>query len=330
MPSLQGGTSGIGAHLVRELATRGAQIILLTQQPPTDPFIDAYVSDLRANTGNDLVYAEQVDLSSLHSIRRFATKWLDNTPARRLDMIVLCAATMTPRLSRPLPTVDGLEPCWGVNYLANFHLLSLLSPSLRVQPPDRDVRIIIATCGSYVVGDLQHMRDSKEPLPKGKEYPTSKLALMSFALAFQKHLDAFARPDKAPNNARVIMVDPGITRTPGMRRWLSLGTIWGLLGYLILWPLYWLVLPSSNGGAQGLLRATMEADLGRGQGGRLFKGVSEAQLARPGIADVEVAEKLWKFSEQQIVALEKAGAVRRSAAATAESENTKSVSKRKP
>ena len=228
-------------------------------------------------------------------------------------MVVLCAATMTPWLSTPLCTVDGLEPCWGVNYLANFHLLGLLSPALRAQPADREVRVVIATCGNYVMGDLKHMRDTKEPLPKGKEYATSKLALTVFASAFQKHLDAYARPDKAPSNARVIVVDPGPARTPGMRRWLSLGTVWGLLCYMLLWPLWWLVLPSAEGGAQGFLRATMEAELGKGQGGRLLKGINEAKPARPEIGNDGVAEELWQFSERQIEALEKEGATRRAA-----------------
>lgn len=91
-----GGTSGIGAAVVRDLAQRGAQIVLLTHQPPSDMFIVDYIEDLREETGNTMIYAEQVDLSSLYSIRQFATKWIDNAPPRRLDMIVLCAATLTP------------------------------------------------------------------------------------------------------------------------------------------------------------------------------------------------------------------------------------------
>ena len=268
----------------------------MTQHASSDPFLESYVSDIRTSADNELVYAEQADLSSLHSIRRFATKWLDNTPPRRLDMVILCAATMTPRLSSPLRPAEGLEPCWGVNYLANFHLLGLLSPALRAQPADRDVRIIVATCGSYVMGDLQGMRDTKEPLPPGKEYATSKLALMVFASAFQKHLETYARPDKAPNGARVIMVDPGPIRTPGMRRWLSLGTVWGLLGYALLWPVSWLLLPSAEGGAQGFLRATMEAELAKGRGGRLLKGITEVKPGRPEIGNDKIAKELWEFS----------------------------------
>ena len=82
--------------MARDLATRGAQLVLLTQHELSDPFIVDYIDDLRETTNNSLITAEQVDLSSLHSIRKFATKWVDNAPPRRLDMIILCANTFTP------------------------------------------------------------------------------------------------------------------------------------------------------------------------------------------------------------------------------------------
>ena len=146
-----------------ELAKRGAQIILLTHYPPSDLFLVEYIDDLRVRAGNDLVYAEQVDLASLHSIRLFATKWVDNAPPRRLDMLLLCAATMAPPYAtRPEMTTDGVEASWGVNYLANFHLLSILSPAIRAQPPDRDVRIIMATCPSYIGGQLDLGKQKKK------------------------------------------------------------------------------------------------------------------------------------------------------------------------
>lgn len=269
---------------------------------------------MRAATGNELIYAEQVDLSSLHSIRLFATRWIDNKPPRRLDMVILCADTLTPRFGLSVETEDQLDPVWGINYIANFHLLSILSPAIRVQPPDRDVRIIFATCASYVGGDLKGMTDGRSPLPKGRKYETSKLANMVFAQAFQKHLDEYKRPDKNPNMARVIVVDPGFTRTPGMRRWLTMGSLWGLVFYLNTLPFWWLVLKSPLQGAQGFLRAAMEAELGRGVGGRFLKECKEAKCVREEVTDEAAQKTLWAFSEKQIEALEKEGALRRALA----------------
>jgi NAD(P)-dependent dehydrogenase (short-subunit alcohol dehydrogenase family) len=310
----QGGTTGIGAATAFSLAQRGAQIILLTRQPASDPFIVDYVEDLRARTNNELIYAEQVDLSSTHSIRKFATKWIDNAPPRRLDMIILCAATLTPPGKRRAVTDEGLEETWMVNYLANFHLLGILSPAIRAQPPDRDVRIIFTTCSSYI-GSPQLENGDEALNPKswspGTAYARSKLALMVFGQAFQKHLDAYERPDKLPMNARVIFVDPGYSRTAGMRRWLTRGSLWGLAAYVLLWHQAWLWLKSAQQGAQSVIYAAMEVTLGRGNGGKLIKECLEVDFARPGIRDEDVAKKLWEGSEKLLERVEREEAVRR-------------------
>lgn len=293
------------------LASRGAQIILLTRHAPTDAFLVDYIDDVRTATNNDLIYAEQVDLSSLHSIRLFATKWIDNAPPRRLDMIILCANVMTPYWGKTNITPDGIEEEWAINYLANFHLLSILAPGIRAQPPDRDVRILFSACSSYIGGTLE-LKDTEAPSKSGEtSYARSKLAVMTFASAFQKHLDAYARPDKQPNNARAFIVDPGYSRTPGTRRWLSGGSLIGLAVYLVMWPLWWLVLKSSDQGAQSFLKSAMEAEYTAAPGGKMIKECMEIQPLRQEVQNEEVARQLWEFSEKQIEALEKAGALKR-------------------
>lgn len=311
---MTGGTSGIGAATALSLAERGAQLVLLVHQSPKDIFLVDYIEDLRERSGNELIYAEQVDLSSLYSIRQFATKWIDNAPPRRLDMIILCGATLTPPGKPRLVTDEGIEETWMVNYLANFHLLSILSPAIRAQPPDRDIRIIFANCSSYIrsppIQDGSEAMKKKEWTPS-KAYARSKLALTMFGQAFQKHLDAYKRPDGLPMNARVVFVDPGYSRTPGMRRWLTRGTLWGLGVYLVLWQNAWLFLKSSEGGAQSFLYAAMEATLGRGPGGKLIKECREVDYARPDVKDEKVAKKLWENSGTLIERVEREEAVKR-------------------
>ncbi|KAI6091415.1 NAD(P)-binding protein [Hypoxylon rubiginosum] len=302
---ITGGTSGIGAIVAEQLAARGAQVILLTHLPPSNPFLADYIGELRARTNNQMIYAEQVDLASLHSVRQFATKWIDNAPPRRLDMIILCAATLTPPGKRRIETEEGIEEMWMVNYLANFHLLGILSPALRAQPFDRDVRIIMPTCSSYIKSpSLDNALIKKEWSP-GKAYARSKLALMVFGQAFQKHLDAYERPDKLPMNSRVIFVDPGFSRTPGMRRWLTRGSLWGLFVYLATYLVSWFFLKSPLMGAQSILCAAMDPDLGKGQGGKLIKECIEVDFARLDVKDEVVAKKLWEASDKLIEKTEK-------------------------
>ncbi|PYH77335.1 NAD(P)-binding protein [Aspergillus uvarum CBS 121591] len=342
---ITGGTSGIGAQITKALATRGAQIILLTQHAPSDVFLVEYIEDLRRTTNNQLIYAEQVDLASLHSIRTFATKWIDNVTPRRLDMIILCASTTPPTPQKHL-TGDGLDEEWQVNYLANFHLLSILSPALRAQPAHRDVRVIFAGCSSSYIRaggfDLRKVEDrtaaagqqkagkngggktkkssAQKTNPHKKTqrpeslFGLSKLALMVFAHSFQRHLNAFKRPDGQPPATRVIMVDPGFTRTPGMRRWMTGGSLWGLLVYLITWPVWWLVLKSPQQGAQSFLYAAMEARYGRDEGGWMIKECREVDVARREIRDEAAGKLLWEFSEKMIEVKEKESAVQRAVA----------------
>ena len=302
---ITGGTSGIGAVVTKELAQRGSQIVLLTRLPPSNPFLADYIGDLRQQTKNQMIYAEQVDLTSLHSIRQFATKWIDNAPPRRLDMLILCAATLTPPGQKRTQTAEGIEETWMVNYLANFHLLSILSPALRAQPFDRDVRVILPTCSSYISSPpLSEALDRKKWTPT-TAYARSKLALMVFGQAFQKHLDAYKRPDQLPMNARVIFVDPGYTRTLGMRRWLTRGSLWGLLLYLAAYALPWLFLKSPEMGAQSVLYAAMESTLRREPGGRLIKECREVDFARTDVKSEEIAKKLWEHSDGLIEKTEK-------------------------
>ncbi|KAI1244381.1 hypothetical protein MGN70_014253 [Eutypa lata] len=308
---ITGGTSGIGAAVTRDLAQRGAQIILLTRLPPSNPFLADYIGDLRKQSNNQMIYAEQVDLCSLHSIRQFATKWIDNVPPRRLDMLILCAATLTPPGKKRTQTSEGIEETWMVNYLANFHLLSILSPAIKAQPFDRDVRVILPTCSSYISSPpLSEALDKKKWTPT-KAYARSKLALLVFGQAFQKHLDAYERPDKLPMNSRVIFVDPGYTRTLGMRRWLTRGTLWGLVVYLATYILSWFFLKSPEMGAQSILYATMDPGLRREAGGKLVKECRDVDFARIDVKNDEVAKKLWEHSDSLIEKTEKEQAVLR-------------------
>lgn len=309
---MTGATSGIGAEVAYELARRGAQLVLLTHAPMSDPFLVDYVQDLRDRTSNQLIYAEHVDLSSLHSIRKFATAWIDNAPPRRLDMVILCASTMTPPGSKRQEVEGGgVEEMWMVNYLANFHLLGILSPALRAQPFDREVRVVLTTCSSYIGAPSLREEIKPKNWTPGAAYGRSKLALNIFGLAYQKHLDAYKRPDDMPMTARVVFADPGLCRTPGMLRWLTRGSLTGLVLYMLGYFFPWLLFKSANGGAQSILYAAMESDLTRKTGGRLIKECREVDFARAEIKDEEVSKKLWEESDALIEKTEKQHAKQR-------------------
>jgi NAD(P)-dependent dehydrogenase (short-subunit alcohol dehydrogenase family) len=221
----------------------------------TDTWTIEYIEDLRRRTENNLIYAETCDLGSLHSVREFATKWINTTPPRRMDMLICNAGIFAPPYSSPRTTIDGIERHWGVNFLAHYHLINLLSPALRAQPPDRDVRIIFSSCALYAIGT-----PTDTALQTSKTWNilgASKLALMMIAQDLQRQFDKFQRPDKSVSNIRCFCVDPGLVRTPMLRGFLSFGSIWGLLLYFVMWPFWAIILKSGYEGAQTLLNCAM-------------------------------------------------------------------------
>ncbi|WEJ96644.1 hypothetical protein PSN45_004186 [Yamadazyma tenuis] len=301
-----GGTSGLGSELVKELATRGAQIILLVRTIE-DNWLEEYVDDLRETTNNFMIYAEQCDLNSLYSVRKFATKWLDNQPPRRLDGILCCAAECLPVGKTRQVTEEGVERQIGINYLAHYHLITLLAPALRVQPGDRDVR-------SLGEVDLEDLLFENKRYNKNKPYlwyGTSKLLMGLFAKEFQKRCDEYERKDKLPCNIKINLVNPGMMRSPSTRRFLSMGTIWGLLLYVLLFPIWYIFFKHPYEGQQSFLFALWAPFLAKMDGGQM---ISECKVIRPSrkeFKDTELQAAIFDQTEELITKLEKQSAIER-------------------
>jgi NAD(P)-dependent dehydrogenase (short-subunit alcohol dehydrogenase family) len=126
-----GANSGLGYVTARELARRGAQVVLACR------------SERRGAAAADRIVAEvpgaraecaRLDLGDLASVREFA----EALPYERLDLLVNNAGVMA------LPygtTADGFETQFGVNHLGHFALTGLLLPVLFATPGARVVTV---------------------------------------------------------------------------------------------------------------------------------------------------------------------------------------------
>ncbi|OBA22561.1 NAD(P)-binding protein [Metschnikowia bicuspidata var. bicuspidata NRRL YB-4993] len=310
-----GGTAGLGAATVYELATKGAQVILLCRALD-DPFTVDFIDDMREKTNNFMIYAEQCDLLLLHSVRLFATKWLDNQPPRRLDGVVCCASETIPKGRPRLVSVDGVELQTAVNYLLHFHLLTLLRPALHVQPADRDVRVVVVTCALQAMGQVapDDLLWERRAYPAGQPwlvYGTSKLLVGMFARLLQRGLNGYERPDKAPCNVRVCAVNPGLMRTPATRRFLSMGSVWGLLVYVLLFPVWFVFFKTAWQGCQSVLFALLSPVLGAQDGGNVIQECRIVTKARREYYDYELQDAVFAETERLIARLEKLSAAER-------------------
>lgn len=312
---ITGGTSGIGEEIVNELAYKKAQIILLVKNV-LDSWLIEKIEELREKSQNLMIYAEECDLGSLHSIRKFATKWLDNQTPRRLDAIICCASELVLKGSPKEFTSDKVEKQIGINYLGHYHLIDLLSPSIRSQPPDRDVRICIATCSSHVMGeiDMSDLLWENKPYPENKPwyvYGTSKLLLGLFVKEYQRQINNYIRNDKLPCNVKINLINPGITRTPSMRRFLSIGTIIGLIIYIMLYPIMFTFIKNSNQGAQSFFFCLFSPLILKSKGGEWIQNCKFKKEKKKEYNDHELQKKVFNETAKLLKVIEKNSVIER-------------------
>jgi NAD(P)-dependent dehydrogenase (short-subunit alcohol dehydrogenase family) len=128
-----GATSGIGLVTARELARKGACVVLVGRNPDK---CDSALRQIRAETGNQQVEALLADLSVQQQIRDLTGQFRQRH--QRLDVLINNAGGMW--LRREL-TADGIERTFAVNHLAYFLLTELLLDVLKTSVPARIVNV---------------------------------------------------------------------------------------------------------------------------------------------------------------------------------------------
>ncbi|PVE05199.1 oxidoreductase [Streptomyces scopuliridis] len=163
-----GANSGIGLVTARELARRGARVILAcrseTRGREAEELIREEVPGARVEFG-------PLDLADLSSVRGFAAAY----PAERLDLLINNAGVMA------LPygtTADGFETQFGVNHLGHFALTGLLLPRLLDTP---EARVVSVSSGMHAVANID-IRDlnSERRYRRWVAYGRSKSANLLF------------------------------------------------------------------------------------------------------------------------------------------------------
>jgi NAD(P)-dependent dehydrogenase (short-subunit alcohol dehydrogenase family) len=128
-----GASSGIGYETTRELAKRGARVLMVVRNRDRgQAAIDRIVAETPA-AQLDLVLA---DLYSLAEVRRAAAELRANAP--RLDVLINNAGLVHDK--REL-TVDGFERTFALNHLAAFLLTYELRDLLAASAPARVVTV---------------------------------------------------------------------------------------------------------------------------------------------------------------------------------------------
>ncbi|MFI8075381.1 oxidoreductase [Streptomyces sp. NPDC086033] len=173
-----GANSGIGYVTARELARRGARVLLACR------------SEVRGAGARERLVAEvpgaevefaRLDLGDLASVREFATAY----PYDRLDLLVNNAGVMA------LPygtTSDGFETQFGTNHLGHFALTGLLLPTLLETPAARVVTVS-STAHALANIDIDDL-NSERRYRRWVAYARSKTANLLFVHELARRLSA--------------------------------------------------------------------------------------------------------------------------------------------
>jgi NAD(P)-dependent dehydrogenase (short-subunit alcohol dehydrogenase family) len=176
-----GANSGLGLITARELARKGANVVLACRNTAKgEEAAAAILQDAPSGT----VDVRALDLADLSTVHTFADE-LDGP----IDLLVNNAGVMgIPRKH----TKDGFEMQFGVNHLGHFALTGLLMPQLQKAPEPRVVTLSSTAhkFGRMNFDDLQGERRYF----RWSAYGQSKLANLLFAFELQRRADEAGVP----------------------------------------------------------------------------------------------------------------------------------------
>ena len=182
---ITGANSGLGAVTARELAGRGATIIMAVRTTSKGE------AAARQMTGD--IEVRQLDLKDLSSVRGFADG------VDKVDVLINNAGIMAAPFAL---TADGFESQIGTNHLGHFALTNLLLPKLTD-------RVVSVSSMAHWPGriDFEDLNWKNRRYSPWLAYSQSKLANLLFTSELQRRLDSAGSP------LRAVAAHPGYSHT---------------------------------------------------------------------------------------------------------------------
>jgi NAD(P)-dependent dehydrogenase (short-subunit alcohol dehydrogenase family) len=276
-----GANSGLGLAVSRELARRGARVILACRNAGKGAQAKRAIETAVPAAQLEL---KALDLGELASVASFAENFCAEHDG--LDLLVNNAGVMAPPRRE---TKDGFELQLGTNLLGHFALTARLIGAMQERA---DARVVTVSSNAHKMGrinfdDLQ----SQRRYSRWGAYAQSKLADLLFALELDRRLRA------AGSQVKSLAAHPGYAAT-------NLQTAAPpLLDALVMRVTNVLIAQSADAGALPLLYAATQPDL---EGGTYVgpDGIAESRghprVARPSAAarDEALAARLWSVAEE--------------------------------
>jgi retinol dehydrogenase-12 len=265
-----GATAGIGLVTARELARKGARVILVGRATER---CSRAAEEIRALTGSTAVEWLVADLSSQADVRRLADQVRSRWP--RLDVLVNNAGGI---FIKRQESADGIEMTFALNHLSYFLLTCLLLPVLEQSAPARIVSVASeAHRGvSIAFDDIE----GKTRFGGWRAYQRSKLANLLFTYELARRLGG----KRVTANA----LHPGFVRTTIFREP-------GLVGWLLRRAADVIALSPEAGAKTSVYLASSQEVAGTS--GQYFDK-EKPRESSPQSHDLIAGERLWRLSEE--------------------------------
>lgn len=266
---ITGSNTGIGFETAEELARRGAKVILACRDEKRGTA--ARDSIIKA-TGNQNIVYKHLDLASFKSVRAFAGEILKTEP--RLDVLINNAGTGN---CGNFLTEDDLPFETQVNHFSPFLLTLTLLPLLKLSAPSRIINVssIMHRIGRINLKNFD--KQANTALTRLRVYSDTKLANILFTRKLSEILSGAG--------VTVNCLHPGAVNTEIFRE----------QNFIVKFLVH-LFFKTSKEGAQTTIHLAVSKEL-KDTTGKYFCDCKEEKpsfYAR----DEEMAEKLWKLSEE--------------------------------
>lgn len=273
-----GGNNGIGYETAKDLADRGARVILACRDQVRG--ITAR-DNIVAATGNEKVHYMPLDLSSLTSVRRFAEEILKNE--KRLDILINNAGIYG---SSNLKTEDGLLLGMQTNHFGPFLLTCLLLPLLKSTAPSRIINVSSKAHGRATldIDNLNMEKETEKTFNKNRVYAVSKLCNVLFTLELSKRLQG--------TNVTANSLHPGVVNTD------IIGDVDSKVIKIIV-PFVRSFFKNQWEGAQTSIYLAVSPEVSN-VSGKYFRDCRVVNVATEQARDTELARKLWDISEKLV------------------------------
>nr|DBA29555.1 TPA: hypothetical protein GDO54_009777 [Pyxicephalus adspersus] len=268
-----GANTGIGKCVAMDFARRNGRVILACRSRERG---QKALEDIQRETGNQKVFLEILDTSSMASVRAFADRILRNE--KKVDILVNNAGASGMPFSI---TSEGLEVTYATNHLGPFLLTNLLVDLMKRSAPSR-----IIFLGSFMHNrgyiDTTHLYGKNlEKMKFNDAYNCTKLMNTICAKELAERLKG--------TGVTVNSVNPGIVMTDAMRYYSFLfRAIFNVIGFFFFKT-------AEEGAVSTIFSAVSEE--AEGVTGKYIDSDCLIELPSENSRDPAVNKKLWEASE---------------------------------